>query len=142
MHRSRTVWALTLVALFPFAGAAWALLAVGGVYAGPALLALMAWAAAVLAFLGGARWGAAVTKPAPDGLMLAAAWLPAFGGWGLLAAPITDVRLQIGGFIAAFAGVLLWELRAVGPMGRAQRLTLIAGALIALIVALVFVIRL
>lgn len=142
MNRSRTLWALTLVALMPFAGATWALLAVGGVYAGPALLALMAWAAAVLAFLGGARWGAAVATPAPDGLILAAAWLPAFAGWGLLAAPIADVRLQIGGFIAAFAAVLLWELRAVGPVGRAQRLTLIAGALIALIAALVFVIRL
>ena len=141
MHRSRTVWALTLVAIMPFAGATWALWAVGGPYAGPALLALMAWAAAMLAFLGGVRWGATAASPAPDGLMLAAAWLPAFAGWGLLAAPITDVRLQIGGFIAAFAAVLLWELRAAGP-GGAPRLALIAGALIALIAALVFVIRL
>ena len=142
MKGARTVWALTLLATLPFAGAAWVMLAVGGVYVGPALLALLSWSAVTLSFLAGTRWGAAVTAPDPDGLMLTAAWLPAFAAWGLLAAPIADVRLQLGGFIVVFAAVLVWEIRALGPPGLAQRLTLVVAALLALAVGLAIMVML
>lgn len=136
MRHERTAWALTLTGLIPFAGAALVLMTVGGVWAGPALLALLAWAAAVLAFLGGSRWGAS----GADGLQLAIGWLAVFAGWGLLAAPITDVRWQISGFIVAFIVLVLLEPRG-GPLRR-LRLTLMAGAVVSLLIALVFVIRL
>lgn len=136
MRHERTAWALTLTGLIPFAGAALVLMAVGGVWAGPALLALLAWAAAMLAFLGGSRWGAG----GADGRQQAIGWLAVFAGWGLLAAPIADVRWQITGFIVAFIVLVLLEPR--GAPLRPLRLTLMAGAVVSLLFALVFVIRL
>ena len=136
MSHPRTAWALALTGLIPFFGAAFVLAVVGGVWAGPGLLALLAWAAAVLAFLGGTRW----SNGGADGLQLTIGWLAVFAGWGLLAAPIADVRWQIGGFIVAFIVMVLLERR--GEPLRRLRLTLMAGAVASLIVALVAVIRL
>ena len=64
----------------------------------------------------------------------------AFAGWGLLAAPIADVRWQISGFIVALIVLTLLERRG-GPLRR-FRLTLMGGAVVSLLIALVFVIRL
>lgn len=136
MSQPRTAWALVLTGLIPFAGAAFVLAVIGGVWAGPALLALLAWAAAVLAFLGGTRWG----SERADGLQRAIGWLAVFAGWGLLAAPIADVRWQISGFIVAFIVMVLLERR--GDPLRPLRLALMAGAVTSLLAALVAVIRL
>ena len=130
---------LGLLGLLPFFAGA-------GVYAfgppnlgGPGLLTLLAWSAAVLSLLGGARLGMEAVAPRPRAAVLAAAMLPAVAAWLLLAAaPLAYPERQLGGFIAAFALQLLWDARSRElPAGYRRWLTLLtAGALLALAVAL------
>jgi uncharacterized membrane protein len=81
--------------------------------AGPAMLALLAYATAILSFLGGARWGVEIARPMPRGLVLTASILPALAAWALL---IGSTRLavawQLAGFILAFAAQGVWDTRA------------------------------
>ena len=132
---------LGLLGLLPFfAGAAvyaWGPPNLGG----PGLLTLLAWSAAILSFLGGARWGVEVTaRPAgPRWTVLGASVLPSLAAWLLLAAaPLAATERQLTGFIAAFALQWLWDLTAKDPPRWYPRLRtlLTAGAVLALAVAL------
>lgn len=109
------------------------------VYAGPALLSLAAYGAAVLSFLGGARWGAEIAKVDPPGWpVLAASVLPSLLAWGLLAAPFATPTLQIGALIVGFLLTWLWDLRSGTLPGWYPRLRTIltAGALVGLALGL------
>ena len=79
------------------------------VLAGPALLALLTYAAVILSFLGGIRWGYEMARPDPRLLVTAAACMPALVAWALLALPFLEARWQLGGLIAAFVLAWLWD---------------------------------
>lgn len=131
---------LGLIALLPF-------LAGAGLYAfgppnlgGPGLLTLLAWSAAVLSLLGGARFGMELAaRQPPRGAVLAAALLPAVAAWLLLAAaPLAYPERQLGGFMAVFALQWLWDARSrdVPAWYPRWRTLLTMGALAALALAL------
>lgn len=79
-----------------------------------ALRLLIAYAALILSFLGGARWGLAVARPAPSPLTVSLAMLPTLFALGLLALPATLRSWQIGGLILGLALHGLWDIRARG----------------------------
>ena len=64
--------------------------------------------------------------------------LPALVGWGLLAAPFATPGWQLSGFILAFLGCWLWDLRSgqIPPWYERIRTLLTFGVVIALGVAL------
>lgn len=107
----RTAWVLGLTGLVPFvAGAAvfgWGPPRLGG----PALLALLTYAAVILSFLGGVRWGQEMGGRDPRPLTFVGAVLPSLAAWGLLAAPGLDPSRQLGGFILAFVAQWAWDVR-------------------------------
>ena len=77
-----------------------------------ALLAI--YAALILSFLGGARWGLAVTASRPDPLTISLAMLPTLAGLALLAAPRGHLGLQLGGLVIALGLQWLWDIRSKG----------------------------
>jgi len=101
--------------------------------------ALAVYAALILSFLGGARWGAAVTAARIDNRIVSLAMLPSLAGLALLMLP-ADWR---GWQLAGLGGVLivqgLWDMRATTVpawyAGLRGQLTLAALAGLALGVA-------
>lgn len=133
----RTAWALSLLGLIPFAAAAGAFAFGPERWAGPALLALLAYAATILAFLGGVRWGFELNARPPSPLNLVASNVPALVAFALLAAPSIDARWQVGGFLAAFVAQGLWDLTLRGPIWWPRlRLVLTVGVTLCLALAL------
>jgi hypothetical protein len=92
--------------------------------------ALMWWAAIILSFLGGARWGAAVQTPAPDARLIGLTMLPSILAWGALLAPVAlSERVVI--LVAGFTIVLIWDRQSGGLPGwygwLRERLTVLAS---------------
>lgn len=130
-------WALGLAGVIPFVATAVTLVVAPPNLAGPALLALLTYACAVLSFLGGARWGAEVATPEPRGGSLAVAVLPALAGWALLTLPLSQPQ-HLGGFAVAFLAQWLWDVRSSRLPGwyRRLRTMLTLGAVGSLLLAL------
>ena len=131
---------LGLLGLAPFFGGA-AVYAWGPPnLAGPGLLTLLAWSAAVLSYLGGVRWGVEMAaRPQPRWSVLTLSVLPSAAAWLLLAAaPLAATERQLTGFVAAFALQWLWDFTAKDPPRWYPRLRtlLTAGAVLALAAAL------
>ena len=79
----------------------------------PAAGAVLAvYAALILSFLGGARWGMAVAAPRIDGRIVSLAMLPSLAGLALLMLPEAWRGWQLAGLAAAHALQGLWDLRA------------------------------
>ena len=76
--------------------------------AAAAVLAL--YGALILSFLGGARWGLAVSRPAPSFVVVSLAMLPTLVGLGLLVAASRPV--QLFGLAVALAVHWVWDVRA------------------------------
>jgi hypothetical protein len=111
-------------------------------WAGPALLALLAYAATVLAFLGGVRWGIGIAGPRPRWTVLTASTLPQLAAFALLAAPRIDVSWQLGGLLLAFLAQGAWDATTASPRWYARlRLLLTLGAALALAGALAAALR-
>lgn len=96
--------------------------------------ALLWWAAIILSFLGGARWGAAVqySQPAPG--LIGLAMLPSIIGWLVLLAPPKYRVAQLLALAAALLVHFLWDWTSrslPGWYGR-LRLLLTGGAVAAL----------
>lgn len=78
-----------------------------------ALLSFLVYAALILSFLGGVRWGVELAKrpDKPCGVLLALSVLGALGGWALVLMGVmvkTDVKLFIA-FALMFALHLVWD---------------------------------
>ena len=132
-------WTLGALGLIPFAAASGVYALGEPRYGGPALLALVTYAAAILSFLGGVRWGAEILRTdRPRWLTLGASNVAPLIGWGLLAAPFATAPLQLSGFIAAFLGQWLWDQSSshLPPWYARLRTLLTLGACLALGVAL------
>jgi hypothetical protein len=94
---------------------------------------LAAYGALILSFLGGARWGLAVGRPAPPVGVVSLAMLPTLVGLGLLSGTSGAVRLF--GLAAALAAHWIWDVRAADVPAWYPRLRtlLTVGAVVGLV---------
>ena len=123
----RTVLAWGLAGLIPFLGLP--LLAVSiPALSGWSDKALGLYAAVILSFLGGARWGRAVSDPEPNPRTIAFSMAPSVAAWGLVLLPAGHSGLQLAGLAGALVLHLLWDLRSQGLPGWYPRLRLILTA--------------
>lgn len=135
MDRVRIVaWALTVAGLIPFLGCATLFVLrpeAGDLWVEP----LAAYAAIILSFLGGARWGRALAQPDASMITLGLSNLPAVAAWLTFLPGVPDA-LQFGVLIAGLVSMLIWDLRSAAPWYRALRLTATLGAVLCLAVVL------
>ncbi|WP_310538740.1 DUF3429 domain-containing protein [Phenylobacterium sp.] len=75
---------------------------------------LIAYAALILSFLGGARWGLAVARPSPSVATVSLAMLPTLWAVGVLVLPSALSAWQMGALAAGLALQWLWDVRARG----------------------------
>jgi hypothetical protein len=123
----RTVLAWGLAGLIPFLGLP--LLAVSiPALSGWSDKALGLYAAVILSFLGGARWGRAVSDPEPNPRTIAFSMAPSVAAWGLVLLPAGHSGLQLAGLAGALVLHLLWDLRSQGLPDWYPRLRLILTA--------------
>lgn len=101
-----------------------------------ALRLLIAYAALILSFLGGARWGLAVARPEPSPLTVSLAMLPTLFALGLMMLPATLQSWQIGGLILGLTLHWIWDIRAKGlPDWYPGLRTLLSGGAVAGLIA-------
>lgn len=74
--------------------------------------ALAIYAALILSFLGGARWGMAIQVPSVDNRIVSLAMLPSLVGFALLLLPSEYRGWQLAGLAAAHLLQGAWDLRA------------------------------
>ena len=79
--------------------------------------ALAVYAALILSFLGGGRWGMAIAAPRVDSRIVSLAMLPSLAGFGLLMLPAEHRAWQLAGLAAAHILQGLWDLRATTVPG-------------------------
>ena len=96
---------------------------------------LAAYAALILSFLGGARWGLAVSRPAPSAVTVSLAMLPTLFALALLMVPASQREVQFAGLAGGLALQWLWDVRAPGLPDWYPRLRTIlsGGAIVGLI---------
>lgn len=129
----RSVLVYGLLGLIPFLAPPLAGAFIPG--AGPvAAPVLSLYGGLILSFLGGARWGMAVTKAEPRAAVITLAMLPSLVALALLLIPPDLRRVQLLGLAAALGLHWLWDLRGEGlPAWYARlRTPLTAGAVIGL----------
>jgi hypothetical protein len=96
---------------------------------------LAGYSALILSFLGGARWGQAVVRPAPGIGMISLAMLPTLAGLALLLVPSGLRRAQLLALAVALALHWLWDITGANlPLWYSSlRTKLSAGAVAGLI---------
>jgi hypothetical protein len=99
-----------------------------------ALDILIAYAALILSFLGGARWGFALSAPKPNRLQISLSMLPTLVGLAILGSPLGGCKLQIIALAFALLVQGFWDVRASdGPDWYPRlRIVLTLGAIIGL----------
>ena len=109
-------------------------------YGDLALRLLIAYAALILSFLGGARWGLAVSGPSPSPITISLAMLPTLFALAIVMAPMNARVWQIGALVLGLALQWLWDVRARGLPGwyPGLRTLLSSGAIVGLIAGAVF----
>ncbi len=140
--------ALTIAGLMPFFGAAFVILAAAGepIRIAQAKLVLLAYAAVILSFLGGVRWGAEIataTFDPPRTHVLALSVIGALAGWGIVLYEV--LGQQFPGLLLVAASLLalhgVWDIAQSSRLPEwydGLRLLASAGAALALGVAWVF----
>ncbi|WP_158742476.1 DUF3429 domain-containing protein [Acidisphaera sp. L21] len=138
-------WLLGLAGLLPFLGCG--LLALGQ-DGDRAALALVAYGAVILAFLGGVHWGFALDEPSGRGerRRLTLGVLPSLAGWvALLLAIALNAQAGLAMLIVAFVGTIVVESRGVGAglVSPAYiRLRYVLSAIVGVVLLLVLLLRL
>ena len=94
-------------------------------------LVVLVYGALILSFLGGARWGQEVLRPAPRTGIITLAMLPTLAGFGLLLASSIARPSQLTAMAALLALHLVWDAGAteVPPWYPRLRLLLTLGAI-------------
>jgi hypothetical protein len=107
---------LGLAGLLPFYGAGFAMLARDAGVTQFATVAFAIYAAAILSFLGGARWGLEIARApaAPDSRRLAFSVLPSLAGWAAASAMIVHPQAawSAGLFAGLFTAQFIWDRQA------------------------------
>ncbi|WP_397423028.1 DUF3429 domain-containing protein [Phenylobacterium sp.] len=97
---------------------------------------LIAYAALILSFLGGARWGLAASGPSPSPITISLAMLPTLFALAIVMLPMSARVWQIGALVLGLALQWLWDVRARGlPVWYPGLRTLLSGGAIAGLVA-------
>lgn len=106
-------------------------------------LVALGYGALILSFLGGARWGLEVARPAPRFGVITISMLPTLAGLAVLLIPGLARPVQLTAIAVLLALHLAWDVRAAGlpPWYPRLRALLSVGAVIGL-VAMAVVIRL
>lgn len=106
-------------------------------------LVALGYGALILSFLGGARWGLEVARPAPRFTVISLAMLPTLAGLAVLLIPGLARPVQLTTMAVLLALHLAWDVRARDLPAWYPRLRVIlsVGA-VAGLVAMAFVIRL
>ncbi|MFN3583375.1 DUF3429 domain-containing protein [Phenylobacterium sp.] len=135
----RPLWVIALIALLPFPAAALVYCYGPAAYARPALTTLLTWAAVIVAFLGGVRWGLETRERRPRWRRLAFSALSAAAAWAVFLGRgrLSDAWI-LGGFIAVFLVQWLFDHQTPDTPSRYPTLStaLTAGACISLALAL------
>lgn len=132
-------WALGLAGAVPFVVTAVVYCFGPANLRGPMSLAILTYAAVILSFLGGARWGMeCIRNNPPRALTLTLAVLPSLAAWGLLIGAIwMPLSWQLGGLIAVLLVQWLWDTGSADtPLWYAPlrtTLTVIAGVSMAFV---------
>lgn len=93
---------------------------------------LAAYAALILSFLGGARWGLAVSRAAPSAVTVSLAMLPTLFALAMLTIPAGQREIQFAGLAGGLALQWLWDVRAPGlPEWYPRLRTLLSGGALA-----------
>jgi hypothetical protein len=100
-------------------------------HAGILGLVTLVYGALILSFLGGARWGQEVARPAPRAGVVTLAMLPTLTGFALLLATSLDRPAQLTAMAALFGIHFFWDAASQGlpPWYPRLRLLLTAGAI-------------
>ncbi len=100
-----------------------------------AATALGVYAALILSFLGGARWGLAIARPAPKASVVTLAMASSLAAWALLLWPEGWERARLLGLAVALGLHWVWDMRGQGlPVWYPTlRTVLTIGAVIGLI---------
>jgi hypothetical protein len=132
MDKGRTTaWTLALAGLIPFAGCA-VMVVAGGTAADAWLGALIAYAAVILSFLGGTRWGAALESGSPHPITLILSNLPALVGWAALLPLDMPSPMRLTLLSAGLALMWLWDRRRPPAWYPALRTAATVGAVVSL----------
>lgn len=112
--------ALTAAGAIPFVGLAIAIAVLDPPSNATAALWLQTYAAIILSFLGGIRWGLALAQPGTKAGTLALSVCPSLAGWAIL--PPAIILVPSPSWFLAYAGLfavqLVWDLRSTGvPSG-------------------------
>ncbi|MBE7218003.1 MAG: DUF3429 domain-containing protein [Caulobacteraceae bacterium] len=143
-------WLYGLAGLVPFfvaAAAMWAGPGRLGHWAGVAVLALLAYGATIISFLGGVRWGFELQRPGgPDPRLLFLSVTPQIAAWALLFLPMPGAEplaWRFGGLLAllVLVGVADVLSRDLPQWYRTLRIPLTVGAGAALLAALAWALR-
>ncbi len=141
--------ALGLAGVLPFLGCAW-----GAVVVWPnqalALLALLAYGACILSFLGAVHWGFVLSAPpeapaAKPALRLALGTVPSLVGWvalvcGAAGQPLVGLGLVLVGLLATALTEAGWTRELLVPLGY-FKLRVVLSTLVALTLAAVLAAR-
>lgn len=107
------VWAYGLWGIVPFWSLPLAVLLAPSWTSVAAAIALL-YAALILSFLGGARWGLAVSDPSPKSVVVGLAMTPTLAGLAVLVLMHGHVRLQLLALAAALTLSWVWDVTAKG----------------------------
>lgn len=133
------MWAIALLGLAPFPISAVCYVYGPADLSGSALRVLLTWAAVMLGFLGGIRWGLESGRAQPRWTRLAQSVISPMVGWALLfARGSMEVAWLLCGLIAAFLLQWLYDHTAPDAPARYPRLmtTMTLGACLSLALAL------
>lgn len=130
---TRTAWALALLGVVPFV-ALGAAAAAGGPFLTPdrAREVLSLYGAVIVAFMAGARWGAAGADEHPTDAVLALSNVFPLAAWAALVVAGVGSKVALGVLALCLLAQLAWDWPASAPGYRRLRLTATAGAVIGL----------
>jgi hypothetical protein len=106
-------------------------------------MALLAYGAVVLSFLGGVHWGFALPDPSGHGsrARLGLGVVPSLVGWiGLLIAVAVNVESALGVLILGFAGTIIMESRAAASGLMPRGYLLLRYALSTVVIAVLVIV--
>jgi hypothetical protein len=134
----RVAWIYGAAGLIPFLGCAAADIAGAPPGQGWWRLALLIYAAVILSFLGGARWGFELAHLPAKAVVITLSMAPSIAGFFLLLTPPHLQRWALGGAVVAHILQWAWDIQAKGaPDGYGRlRSVLAAGAVLSMLAAL------
>lgn len=125
---TRTAWTLALMGVVPFLGLGAAAKVGTGIAPEAAREALSLYGAVIVAFMAGARWGAAGADERPADAVLALSNVFPLAAWAALVVAGVGSKVALGVLALCLLAQLAWDWPASAPGYRRLRMTATAGA--------------